>query len=98
MEQPPPPVQNLEDYIQGRSGTISEDDLRGILRQVTKIISNVHDAGVSHRDIKAENILIEVKTGKIYLIDFGCGTTVQPYIPKSTAGKWQDQYMFDKII
>jgi serine/threonine protein kinase len=42
-----------------------------ILQQVARGLTAVHRAGVLHRDIKPDNILIEEGTGRPVLIDFG---------------------------
>ncbi|RYE87492.1 MAG: response regulator, partial [Myxococcales bacterium] len=42
-----------------------------ILTQVARGLSAVHRAGVLHRDVKPDNILIEEGTGRPVLIDFG---------------------------
>lgn len=36
-----------------------------------KGVAYIHSKNVAHRDIKLENILIESKTGKLKIIDFG---------------------------
>ena len=40
-------------------------------------IAYCHGRGIFHRDIKDENVLINVKTGHIKLIDFGSGAFVE---------------------
>jgi serine/threonine protein kinase len=68
----PDPVQDLFDYIT-ENGPLSEDVARDFFRQIVDTISDVHAAGVVHRDIKDENILVEKRTNKLRLIDFGSG-------------------------
>ena len=47
------------------------------LFQIVEAIAYCHGRGIFHRDIKDENVLINVKTGHIKLIDFGSGAFVE---------------------
>merc|ERR1712038_751943 len=63
---------DLFDYISD-NGPLKEDVARAIFKQTVETIAQCHNSRVIHRDIKDETILIDVKTNKIKLIDFGSG-------------------------
>ena len=69
----PDPCKDLFDYITEK-GVLDESEARDFLCQVLKTLVEVHKAGVIHRDIKDENLLVEMDTMRIKLIDFGSGT------------------------
>ena len=68
----PDPVKDLFDYI-SEKGVLSEAVAHNFFNQLVRTVMDMHKAGVVHRDIKDENILVDLKTNKIKLIDFGAG-------------------------
>lgn len=63
------PNGNLCDYIK-QQGALSEDEAQFIFFQIVSAVSYLHSNNIIHRDIKAENILLD-KNNNIRLIDFG---------------------------
>jgi tRNA A-37 threonylcarbamoyl transferase component Bud32 len=59
---------NLTEYLR-KNGPVSEEALKGIIKQILMGLDHCHDKGISHLDIKTENVLINEKK-EIKLIDF----------------------------
>jgi serine/threonine protein kinase len=72
MERPEKYI-DLFDYISGKR-VMSERSARLLFQQVVEAVQHCMSMGVLHRDVKDENILIDLKTSQIKLIDFGSGT------------------------
>jgi serine/threonine protein kinase len=65
---PPPPYSNLEELIKTK-GPILEKHALPIFRDVVAAACLLYDRDITHRDIKAQNILI--RNGVAKLADFG---------------------------
>jgi serine/threonine protein kinase len=56
--------------ILNKSGALPFHEIVHICRQIASVLDYAHSQGVIHRDIKAENILLDT-VGNAYLTDFG---------------------------
>lgn len=65
---------NLMDYLFGRYSSLEDlnksKEIKSIFKELLKAVNYIHLMGVSHRDLKLDNILINVE-GRLKLIDFG---------------------------
>jgi len=69
----PQRMKDLFDHIT-ECGCLDEDEARCLFLLIVKTAVALYDAGIVHRDIKDENILVDAESGDIRLIDFGSGT------------------------
>lgn len=59
---------------------LSEDESKRIFFQILQAVDYLHSFGITHRDIKLENVLFigGSASAEIKLIDFGFSTVCQP--------------------
>lgn len=110
------------EYIEGttlkkqtelKGGRIPSRELFAMLEPMFGALQTVHDAGLIHRDISPDNLMIE--NGRLRLIDFGCARDVSEnsetqtitlkhgYAPleqyqRKGQGPWTDVYAFAASI
>jgi len=65
--------QDLLEFIEAE-GQVSEDDGRIIFHQLVDAVASFHSQGIAHRDLKLDNIMINLKL-QTKIIDFGLSET-----------------------
>ncbi|XP_011297560.1 serine/threonine-protein kinase SIK3 isoform X4 [Fopius arisanus] len=66
-----------------RNGRMSESEARRIFKQIVQAVHYLHQNRVVHRDLKAENLLLDADNN-IKLADFGFSNEYTPGVPLST--------------
>jgi serine/threonine protein kinase len=68
------------EYVEGSSvrqlladRALSSRDVLDYVPQITEALEHAHEAGVVHRDVKPENVLVD-RRGRVRLVDFGLAT------------------------
>lgn len=82
--------QSLRNLIASKS--VTERDVLDFLPQVGEALQFAHDAGIVHRDVKPENILVDPRN-RVRLVDFGLAKWLAPGAmalanEKTVAGTW----------
>jgi eukaryotic-like serine/threonine-protein kinase len=73
------------EFIEGRDlksiveekGKLPPEEAAAIIRQVCRGLAAAHNAGVVHRDLKPQNIMVEAN-GRASIMDFGIARSVEP--------------------
>ncbi len=60
----------LQSYLESKGGKIEVEQALNIFMPVLDALKEVHAAGILHRDISPDNLLIDTR-GRVVLIDFG---------------------------
>ncbi|XP_076047046.1 serine/threonine-protein kinase pim-2-like [Oratosquilla oratoria] len=94
-----PSAMSLYDYIEN-DNKLTNAEVQGLFRKIVTTIEGCFKAGVSHKDIKPENILLfRDKSSRrldIKVIDFGCGERISSYKGTDTGGTriyWPPEYI-----
>src|SRR6476661_1087322 len=69
--------ESLRELMEKAGGRLPHNQAERIISEIALALDHAHSHGLVHRDVKPDNILIEAKTGKALLTDFGVARAAQ---------------------
>lgn len=78
---------NLRKYIDNHGGWLGVEEALELMEPVISILGRLHKAGLIHRDISPDNIMMD-EDGKVKLIDFGGSKKLGINNQQVFLGKW----------
>lgn len=75
----------LRDWLKTDRGRDRKSGLN-IVRQIAEAIEYIHSIGISHRDLKPDNVLVTHNGDRVKIIDFGLGDGEDFVVYKQSAG------------
>ena len=76
-----------------RAGPLPPTEVARVLQECAWALSYAHGRGIVHRDVKADNILVERGTGRAFLTDFGIARLANSTMTAAGASLGTPQYM-----
>src|SRR5213083_3362072 len=61
-----------------RRGPYTADEALKIAEPILQALSHAHTQGLVHRDIKPDNVMVEAKSARVLLLDFGIAKLLDP--------------------
>lgn len=78
---------DMFDYIMNKNTKLKEIDIKHISIQILNTLKKIHSKGITHGDIKPENLIYDEETKKVSIIDFEEKHTTEYCSPEQILNK-----------